>query len=138
YPLLQRFVQYDRRLETDEQNHAHIAPPVLPDRERFDDFVETFDRGINFGSADTYSAWIQHGIGASVDHDAVVFCQSRVVTVVPHTREPLKVGCPVPGSVGIIPESNRHGGEGCGAHQLSAITAHGFSEVVENIDAHSE
>src|SRR6185437_16822514 len=123
--LLQRLVEPGPRLQTHEEHDAHVAAPFLPYRDRLDHLFQTFHRGVDLRRADAHAARIQHRVGAAVDHDAIVFGECGVITVVPYTGEALEVSCPIPRTVRIVPESDRHRREWRRANELAAVAAHG-------------
>ena len=70
-------------LQPHEQHDAHVAVPVLPDGERFDDLVQALDGRVDLRGADAHAARIQHRVRAAIDDQAAVLGQLGVVAVTP-------------------------------------------------------
>ena len=66
--VAQRLVERQAVAQAHEQHDAHVALPLLRDRDRLGDFLDLLDLAIDLGGADAHAAGIQHGIGAAV-HD---------------------------------------------------------------------
>ena len=66
--VAQLLVERQALAQPDEQHDAHVALPLLRDRDRLGDFLDLLDLAIDLGRADAHAAGIQHRIGAAV-HD---------------------------------------------------------------------
>src|ERR1700746_162767 len=111
-----------------------FARACLADGERFGNLRQAPDRGIDLGGTDAYTAGIQDGIGAPVDHQAVVRGEGGVVPVMPDAGEALEVGGAVLGAGGIVPEADGHRRKGRSAHELAALAGERPAGVVEDLD----
>src|SRR5690606_22715046 len=60
------------------------------------------------------------------------------VAVVPDARKALEVGGVVARAVRVVPEADRHRGEGPGADQLALLAAQRPRLVVEDLDRHAQ
>ena len=69
---------------------------------------------------------IKYRIGSAPDDDAVVFGQLAIVSVAPNAGERFEVGGAALFAVRVIPKPHRHGGEWCGANQLTLLPANGL------------
>src|SRR5437899_1019741 len=123
-PLDERFVERNAVLKLYEQHDAHVAHfarwPVLTDHEALDNLGQLLHLPIDFGGADAHAAGIQGGVGAAVDHEAIVLGQLDIVAMAPDVRKALEVGGMVFGAVGVVPESDGHRGKWRRADKLAA------------------
>src|SRR5262249_57340263 len=97
-----------------------------------------FHLAVDLCGADPHAAGVEHRVGAAVDHHAAVRGDLAPVTVAPDAGKFLEVGGAVLRAVRVVPEADRHRGEGPRAHELALLAAHGFALLVENIDGHAE
>ena len=134
----QRVIQRDAFAQPDEEHDALVALPVLADADGLQHFVALFDLAIDLGGADAHAAGVQHRVGAAVDDQPVVFGPCHPVAVAPDVREAVEIGAVVLGAIRVVPERDRHGGEGLRAHQLARLAAHGPAGVVEHVHRHAE
>src|SRR5262245_2553278 len=124
--------------ELHEQHDALVPLPLLADHEAFDHVGNLFDLTIDLRGADANATGIEDRVGSSVDDHAVAFRELDVVTVRPDAREPLEVGALILDAAGIVPEAERHRGEGRRADQLSFLFADRASVLIPDFDLHAE
>ncbi|MCH7664658.1 MAG: xanthine dehydrogenase family protein molybdopterin-binding subunit [Acidobacteria bacterium] len=136
--LAECVVQLDSIAEPHEEHDPHVSPPVLADRQALEHLVDLLHLSIDFSGTDPDSTGIQDGVGAAVDDHSLVGSQLGEIAVGPHPRVFLEVGCVIPPTVGVVPESDRHGRKGSGADEFSLDAAHGPAAVVEHLDPHAE
>src|SRR5690606_633720 len=119
YLLFQRFVERHALGKPHEQDHADVALPLLADADCLDHLGQLLHLLVDLGRADAHAAGIQRGVGAAVDDHAAVLGPLCEVAVMPDIVEALEIGGVILLPPGIIPEGDRHGGEGARAHQLA-------------------
>src|SRR3546814_17931083 len=78
------------------------------------------------------------GVGATVDDDTVVPGQLDEVAVAPDARIGLEVGGAVALVVRVVPDADRHAGEGLPADQFTLLAGHRAAAVVVHLDRHPE
>ena len=114
--------RYARR-QAHEQHDAHIIVPVLADADRLDDLRQLLDLVVDLGGADPYAARIERRIGAAVDDHAAMPGPFGEIAMAPDIVEALEIGGVVLLAVRIVPEADRHRGEGAGADELALLAA---------------
>ena len=137
-PVGERVVQRDAFAQTDEENDALVALPVLADANGLQHLVALLDLAVDLSGADAHAAGVQHRVRAAVDDQPVVCSARHPVAVAPDAGEAVEIGAVVLGAVGGVPERDRHGREGLGAHQLSRLAAHGLAGIVGHVHRHAE
>src|SRR6185503_4339856 len=125
--------------EQDDADVTHFAGrPVLADDDAFDDLGHLLDLAIDLGRPDAHAARIERCIGAAVDDEAVVRGDLDPIAMTPDAGKPLEVRRAVLAAVGIVPETDRHGGKRALAHELALLLADGTAVLVEHVDVEPE
>ena len=130
----QLFVQLQAFAQAHEKHHADVAFPILADGDAFNNLVQFFNLPINFRRADAHAARIERRVRAAMDNHAAARGPGHMVAVTPDIVEPFEIGAPIPGAIRVVPESERHGGEGLGADQFAFFA--GGRRAVVRIDVH--
>src|SRR5699024_2882525 len=86
--------------------------------ERFTDSSELLDRLVDLGTAHPDALPVEGGVGSAVHQHRAAFRDRHPVAVPPHPGVLLEVGASKTAAVGIVPESDRHGGHRLGDYQL--------------------
>ena len=111
-------------LQLHEQHDAHIAlSQSWPIDDALEHLRQLLDLAVDLRRADAHAAGIEHRVRAAIDDDAAMLGQLDIVAMAPDVGEALEIGGAVFLAVGVVPESDRHRGEGRGADQL-ALLAH--------------
>src|SRR3546814_18314633 len=87
-PITEGVVEAQAFAQTNEENDARIAVPVLPDHDRLHDLLKLLDLTIYLGSADAYTARIQCRVGAALDHYPAGLRPLGPVPMAPHPGKP--------------------------------------------------
>ncbi len=96
------------------------------------------DLPIDLGSTDPHAARVQGGVRAAEDDQSVVLGEDGVIPVMPYAGKALEVGGAVLAALRVVPEADRHRGEGCGADEFARRAADGAAFFVEDFDFHAK
>ena len=118
----QAVIQCGAFAQADKQNHTNIALPFLADHDGFLNLGEALDLAVDFRRADPHPARIERRIGAAIDHITAIFRLADEIAMIPDIVKLFEIGGLIAGIIRVIPESNRHGGEGAGADQFAFLT----------------
>src|SRR5687768_10324783 len=134
-------VERDTFAQPDEQDDAHVpivaVDHVLADDQAFDDLRQLLDLSIDLGRPDAHATGIECGVAPAGDDHAAMVRDLGPVSVTPDARIVLEVGGPVLRAIGIIPEGDGHAGKRLPAYELTRLTAHRHSGLVEHVDVHT-
>src|SRR5690606_3541956 len=114
-------VEPSPRLQADEEHDPRVAIEALVDRDAFRDVVDLLDDTVDLGRADPHAAGVQHRVRASVDDHAAAGRELRVVAMTPDAGEALEVRGAELALILIVPETERHRGEGRRAYELALL-----------------
>src|SRR5262245_17500972 len=122
-PRREHVVERQAVAQLHEQHDAHVVLPLLRNDERLEDLVDLLHLAVDLGRPDAHAARVQDGVGAAVDDEAAVLRELGVVAVTPDAGIALEVRGAILRSVRIVPESDRHRGEGAHADELATLAA---------------
>ena len=84
----------------------------LANDQGFSHLIKGFNNPVNLGCANAYPARIKRGIGTAMNNNAGLFGKGCPVTMSPDIWIDIKIGLVITAAIAVIPETDRHGGEG--------------------------
>jgi predicted nucleic acid-binding protein len=120
--VAQGVVRFGTGREDHEQRHPVASVRLLrADDQGFGDLGEALDDVVDVGAAEAYAVAIEGGVGAAVHDHRAVGGEGDPVAVPPHTGISGEVRLAVAGTVGVVPEGQRHGRHGAGDDQFADL-----------------
>ena len=123
-----------------EQHDAHIALPLLRDRDRFGHFGDLLDLTIDLGGADAHAARIEHGVGAPVHDEPAARRDRREIAVPPDVCDSARNRCRMEALSRRCRPRSRSGSTETGAVQTSSPCSidQRLTGVVEDLRLHAQ
>ncbi len=131
-------IQVRPRGQGHKQNHPLIALPALPDHQPLDHLVELLHLTIDLGGTDPHPTGVEGGIGTPIEDHAAMLGEHDVVPMAPDMGKAREIGLVVFPPSRIVPETDRHGGEGSGADQLPLLAHQRVAIVIKHRHRHPQ